>query len=400
MALSQEKFEEMIKEMDKDGDGSVDKDEFKLAWKKCVDPDLANDAFEALWKKIDADGDGSLTANELAKHFGFDMASGSSLEMSDEQILQALMLDDTLKDEAKDKPKAEEPAPVKKKARDDTIKTHTLEKKKADPTDKDSKEIAFLENCQLAELRELKTAVEDMNGSWSVRCEDEKGEMALHKMARVTVKKDGTEGAGKPEDVYRNTVKAIVDAMRKELEPAKRSLYDDVNHADKAGKTPLYLAIEYKNRTLIEILYDLAKEGPDSLLANAAGWTVMHAAVHTDDLDTLKALVKRLTPGRLTALLKSADKTGREPLHIAAYKCSEEMVKYLVEKGATANKEDSAGNTASKLADRGGRRKSREIIDNASGMSEGGADAPKGRRKSRDSKEPKPAEPAAAPATA
>ena len=81
-----------------------------MAWKKCVDPDLANDAFEALWKKIDADGDGSLTANELAKHFGFDMASGSSLEMSDEQILQALMLDDTLKDEAKDKPKAEEPA--------------------------------------------------------------------------------------------------------------------------------------------------------------------------------------------------------------------------------------------------------------------------------------------------
>ena len=86
----------------------------------------------------------------------------------------------------------------------------------------------------------------------------------------------------------------------------------------------------------------------------------MHAAVHTDDLDTLKALVKRLTPGRLTALLKSADKTGREPLHIAAYKCSEEMVKYLVEKGATANKEDSAGNTASKV--RAGPPKHRHTI--------------------------------------
>ena len=53
---------------------------------------------------------------------------------------------------------------------------------------------------------------------------------------------------------------------------------------------------------------------------------------------------------------------GDEPLHIAAYKCDESIVAYLIEKGAE-DKKDSTGNTASKLADRSGRRKSRELID-------------------------------------
>ena len=59
----------------------------------------------------------------------------------------------------------------------------------------------------------------------------------------------------------------------------------------------------------------------------------------------------------LTLLARSS------PLHIAAYKCSEEMVSYMMDLGATDATKDAGGNTASKLADRSGRRKSREIID-------------------------------------
>ena len=123
------------------------------------------------------------------------------------------------------------------------------------------------------------------------------------------------------------------------------------------------MAVENKNTTMIELLYGLGKDGPDTLLVNSWGWTVMHAAVNTDDLQVVQLLVKHFTPARKKLLLSTQDKTGREPLHIAAYKCGEGLVEYLVSLGATNQKKDSAGNTAAKLADRSGRRKSREIIE-------------------------------------
>ena len=62
-------------------------------------------------------------------------------------------------------------------------------------------------------------------------------------------------------------------------------------------------------------------------------------------------------------LVNTADKSGREPLHIAAYKSDEKIVKFLMDHGASASKSDSAGNKPGQLASKGGRRKSRELID-------------------------------------
>ena len=43
----------------------------------------------------------------------------------------------------------------------------------------------------------------------------------------------------------------------------------------------------------------------------------------------------KISKGRVTALLQTADKSGREPLHIAAYKCEDEkVVEYLISIGA------------------------------------------------------------------
>jgi ankyrin repeat protein len=218
---------------------------------------------------------------------------------------------------------------------------------------------------------------------------------------------------------FPSQIKALKEANPKDEKIKQLSLYSDVNHQDKEGKTPLQIAIEKKNLCLLEvcvctrerrcsqyhrqppppaffltlapsipsarfqILFDLGKDGPDSLLINQVGWTAMHTAVHSDDLEMLKKFVGFIGPARTKALLKTADKTGREPLHIAAYKCTEEMVAYLIERGASAKSSDSAGNTASKLADKSNRRRSKEILENA----EGAQAAPKGRRKSRDSRE-------------
>ena len=121
--------------------------------------------------------------------------------------------------------------------------------------------------------------------------------------------------------------------------------------------------IECKNTKMMGLLYGLGAEGPDSLLVNSVGWTVMHSAVNTDDLETIKKLVEHFTPARTKLLLATPDKSGREPLHIAAYKCTEDVVQYLISIGAKNARSDAAGNTAAKLAERAGRRRSRDIIE-------------------------------------
>ena len=200
----------------------------------------------------------------------------------------------------------------------------------------------------------------------------------------------------------------MIHVMRTEAKAAGKHVVTDVNHQDKQGKTPLFLAVEHKNLPMISLLYGLGGEGPDSLLANQHGWTVLHTAVNTNDLTVLKEIApKNVTGARLKALLATKDKTGREPLHIAAYKCEEEVVKYLVDElGACNGSEDMSGNDASKLADRGGRRHSREIIDKGTALNnerrksrernskeldvEGLVNQEKQRRKSRELPEPPP----------
>ena len=46
----------------------------------------------------------------------------------------------------------------------------------------------------------------------------------------------------------------------------------------------------------LQILFDLGKDGPDSLLINQVGWTAMHTAVHSDDLEMLKKFVGFIGP--------------------------------------------------------------------------------------------------------
>jgi len=61
-----ERFETVMLNLDKDGDGEVSKAEFKVAFKEL----FPNSKFEPVWKQIDQDGDGSLSMAELANHFG------------------------------------------------------------------------------------------------------------------------------------------------------------------------------------------------------------------------------------------------------------------------------------------------------------------------------------------
>ena len=91
MGFSKEKWDEMMKLLDKDNSGDVDKHEYKAVFEKMF-PEKTKEDFEAQWNKMDADGDGNLTVIELAKHYGFNLEGESSAGMTDEQILEALQM--------------------------------------------------------------------------------------------------------------------------------------------------------------------------------------------------------------------------------------------------------------------------------------------------------------------
>ena len=118
---------------------------------------------------------------------------------------------------------------------------------------------------------------------------------------------------------------------------------------------------------MIDALFDMKAEGPDVLACNFNGWNCLHAGVSADDVPILKKLQEKISPARLKLLISKPDKQGREPLHIAAYKCDENVVSWLMDNGADSNKEDSSGKSAVELADRSGRRKSREVMENKEG---------------------------------
>jgi len=106
----------------------------------------------------------------------------------------------------------------------------------------------------------------------------------------------------------------------------------------------------------------------------------MHVGVFADDVDVLKSVLAHITPQRQILLLNTKNNEGRVPLHVAAWKASEEMVAFLVnELRATPVVQDNAGITPGALAMKSGRKKSRDIIDGPEGP-----DAKPGRRASKD----------------
>lgn len=93
---------------------------------------------------------------------------------------------------------------------------------------------------------------------------------------------------------------------------------DDINLQDKYGKTPLYTAVENKNPFLVKELYsqeNIKLYEPDPMMANANGWTLMHAAVHAESKDMVELVVNLIGKGRSKLLLQVRVRGSRvEPL--------------------------------------------------------------------------------------
>lgn len=384
-SLSKEAFNTMISQMDADGNGKVEEGEYKVVYKK-MNPTATDADFQAHWRTIDRDGSGDLTVDELARFYGYAWDGESASEMSDDQILEALQLHAMLQEVKPVEEAKKNPSKPTSVARDTSIAIFT----------KDAKKNALIEGFE--KMQELEAAltlgdivkkndgsdVESLlDGGVKVRFMDVNGEMPLHKLAKVKV-----------DDKNKLNFKAcftkLVKLQKEECDKVKRPFAPDVNYQSKDGKTPLYCAVEHKNITMINQLFQMLDktEQPDVLLVNSVGWTVLHAATNICDLKVMETLFSHISPTRVKVLMSTKDKTDREPLHIAAYKDMSEdgaVVSYLIKNGAKNTEKDSAGNVPSELAARSGRRRSKEVIEEKTGQkAECGSRA---RRTSRDSKE-------------
>jgi ankyrin repeat protein len=136
---------------------------------------------------------------------------------------------------------------------------------------------------------------------------------------------------------------------------------------DKDGKTPLYVAVDNENVKMIDLLYSLGKDGPDSMLVNSVGWTVLHAAAQKNNLKVLETLMRHFTSARKKIVINTKDKTGRTPLHIASFRGEEEVIGFLIQHGARNDVKDVSSLCPSQLANRQGRRDSKELIEEKTG---------------------------------
>jgi len=365
--ISKEMFQQMMDSMDKDGDGTVTKAEFKIPWKK-IFPKMSEQDFEGAWATIDRNGDGELSLRELADHYGYQLSPSGKragdADMTDEQILEALQMQQAMEDlrleqeaiQSRKKAEAEAAAGAAsrrgsgmgvadraKRTSSAGVTTIKMPAKVTQTTDDPN--ILFLQMCELGDekgmLEAMKVATQE------VRMEDDKGEMPLHKLAR--------QGATE-------SIRAILERSAK-VEAVKT----DLNWQDKQGKTPIFYAAEYGHTKLVQLFLD---RGADCMVENNNGWTVLHAAVNADKLDCVSAILDnpRVREHKKT-LLAFPDKSKRVALHIAAFKSREgEMVALLLRHGADSSVVDAAGNTGAKLAGKTGRRKSKELLEEHQAM--------------------------------
>lgn len=363
MSIDEAQLKTMMSQLDEDGNGNVTKDEFRTPYKKLF-PKTTDKEFDALWAKIDQDSSGTLELKELAKYYGYDLDKlKDDQEMSDEQILEALQMQAALAELQAQAEAKRESSPSQQKADPTGAKklssgmnrrgsSSTVEARKKNSSgvvtvkmpSKTTFEVCdphvlFLQACELGDEKDIKDRIA---AGANVRIEDDKGEMPLHKLCRI----------------------GSLDMVRLVLDKSSE-LKTDINWQDKQGKTATFFAAENKKSDIVSMLLD---RGADCMIENNNGWTVLHTAINADDETCTKTILLHqfVTPLK-KKLIDVADKQGRTALHIAGFKAEVNLVELLLQHGADATSLDVGGNSAGSLAKKSGRRKSKDLLDAASG---------------------------------
>ncbi|CAB1350814.1 unnamed protein product [Coregonus sp. 'balchen'] len=123
----------------------------------------------------------------------------------------------------------------------------------------------------------------------------------------------------------------------------------DITATDIHGQTPLHLAAENDHSEVVKLFL---KHRPElATLANVEGATCTHIAAAKGSLAVIRELLK-FNQGGVTTLSNKTN--GSCPLHLASAGGHAEVVKVLLEAGASVAEEDAEGMTAIHLAARNG----------------------------------------------
>ncbi|KAK0590610.1 hypothetical protein LWI29_029408 [Acer saccharum] len=97
-------------------------------------------------------------------------------------------------------------------------------------------------------------------------------------------------------------------------------------HQNKAGKSPLYMAVESDNEDILKYILDFLPDQGDGLLQRLQGKSPVHVAIEQGKLGML-----RIIKEQKEELLLLRDEEGNTLLHFAAYIGYSEGVRYLLE---------------------------------------------------------------------
>ena len=366
--MRQGDFEAMLSSMDKDGDSRVDKAEFKVPYMKMNR--ATDEEYEKVWKSIDKDGNGILSVDELCSFFNVKLSGGkdSNVEMSDDDIMKALQMQAALAEAEAERGRATRSGSRRRRRRCTArsvvrpAEEELVGRRDGEDGDEGDGEggvdplVTFLEACELGDAEDFKLAMKELNEKkLSARVEDDKGENPIHKLARHGMKKE---------------IRELLERCEEDAGTAKGLAREDLNWQNKEGKTPLMLACQYGHAELVEMM---CTRGADLLVTTALGATCLHEAVVSRSdkkKDVVTILIAQAEKNQMKkAFLNAADKTERRAIHAvmttAGVAESDDIVKLLIDAGADLEAVDSAGNSATALASKTGRKKSKELLEEA-----------------------------------
>ncbi|XP_018587449.2 transient receptor potential cation channel, subfamily N, member 1 isoform X2 [Scleropages formosus] len=131
----------------------------------------------------------------------------------------------------------------------------------------------------------------------------------------------------------------------------------DVNACDMHGQSPLHLAAESNHSEVVKLFLNHRPELAS--LANVEGSTCAHIAASKGSVAVIRELLKFSKGGVMSAHSKAK---GSSPLHLAAAGGHKEVVKILLEAGASTTEEDLDGMTAIHLAAKNGHTHLLEVL--------------------------------------
>ncbi|KAH9101094.1 hypothetical protein Ae201684P_007282 [Aphanomyces euteiches] len=130
-----------------------------------------------------------------------------------------------------------------------------------------------------------------------------------------------------------------------------------IDEASHHGQTPLYLASKYG---YLDVVKYLVEKGAAVDTKDIDGWTPLHMACENGHFDIVKYLFDNgaaldtkshhsqtpLHKASASVALNAESQQGRTPLHLASENGCVDIVKYLLEQGATINSRDNNGWTS------------------------------------------------------